>query len=118
MWSEWHWWGTTEKREPFEMRAITQFTVRDGLVVSGRFFAEIVPLVSNQSHATDAYPKLWRSPGRVGGTLARSGGCTRPQAGRPLADEHDGAGPDDGRDSPIGSRAGAQLWVVNGEGPE
>ena len=42
VWSEWHWWGTTEKREPFEMRAITQFTVRDGLVVSGRLFAEIV----------------------------------------------------------------------------
>ena len=36
VWSEWHWWGTTESREPFEMRAITQFTVRDGLVVSGR----------------------------------------------------------------------------------
>ena len=42
VWSEWHWWGTTEKREPFEMRAITQFTVRDGLVVSGRLFAELV----------------------------------------------------------------------------
>ena len=42
VWSEWHWWGTTEQGEPFELRAITQFTVRDGLVVSGRLFAELV----------------------------------------------------------------------------
>ena len=40
VWSEWHWWGTTEQGEPFELRAITQFTVRDGLVVRGRLFAE------------------------------------------------------------------------------
>ena len=42
VWSEWHWWGTTEQGEPFDLRAITQFTVRDGLVVRGRLFAELV----------------------------------------------------------------------------
>ena len=35
VWSEWHWWGTTEQGQPFDLRAITQFTVRDGLVVRG-----------------------------------------------------------------------------------
>ena len=42
VWSEWHWWGTTEQGQPFDLRAITQFTVRDGLVVRGRLFAELV----------------------------------------------------------------------------
>jgi hypothetical protein len=42
VWREWHWWGTTEQGEPFDLRAITQFTVRDGLVVRGRLFAELV----------------------------------------------------------------------------
>ena len=42
MWSAWHWWGTAEQGEPFDLRAITQFTVRDGLVVRGRLFAELV----------------------------------------------------------------------------
>ena len=31
-----------EQGEPFNLRAITQFTVRDGLVVRGRRFAELV----------------------------------------------------------------------------
>ncbi|KGN30386.1 hypothetical protein N802_07010 [Knoellia sinensis KCTC 19936] len=42
VWSECHWWGTTEQGEPFDMRGITQFTVRDGLIVSGRLFVELV----------------------------------------------------------------------------
>ncbi len=39
---ELHWWGTTEQGEPFDLRAITHFTVREGLVVSRRLFAEVV----------------------------------------------------------------------------
>ena len=35
-------WGTTERAEPFELRSLTQFTVREGLVVRGRHFAELV----------------------------------------------------------------------------
>ncbi|MEO6411542.1 MAG: nuclear transport factor 2 family protein [Pedococcus sp.] len=42
VWSEWHWVGTTEQGEPFDMRGVTQFTVRDGLVVRGRLFTELV----------------------------------------------------------------------------
>ena len=42
VWSEWHWSGTTEQGEPFEMRGITQFTVREGLIVRGRLFTEMV----------------------------------------------------------------------------
>ena len=42
VWSEWHWWGTTEQGQPFDLRAITQFTVRDGLIVRGRLFSELV----------------------------------------------------------------------------
>ena len=42
VWSEWQWVGTTEQGEPFDLRGITQFTVRDGLIVSGRLFTELV----------------------------------------------------------------------------
>ncbi len=42
VWSEWDWVGTTEQGEPFELRGITQFTVRDGLIVNGRLFTELV----------------------------------------------------------------------------
>ena len=42
VWSEWHWVGTTEQGELFDLRGITQFTVRDGLIVKGRLFTELV----------------------------------------------------------------------------
>ncbi len=42
VWSEWLWSGTREQGESFEMRGVTQFTVRGGLIVEGRLFAEIV----------------------------------------------------------------------------
>jgi ketosteroid isomerase-like protein len=42
VWSEWHWAGTTEQGEPFELRGITQFTVQEGLIVRGRLFTEPV----------------------------------------------------------------------------
>lgn len=42
VWSEWHWSGTTENGGPFELRGITQFTVQNGLITSGRLFTEPV----------------------------------------------------------------------------
>jgi ketosteroid isomerase-like protein len=42
VWSEWRWVGTTEQGEPFDLRGVTQFTVRDGLIVKGRLFTEMV----------------------------------------------------------------------------
>ena len=78
VWSEWHWWGTTEQGEPFDLRAITQFTVRDGLVVSGRLFAEPVERAATTSTT------LW-SPNRATAHNARTelrlGPCGRPPVG-------------------------------------
>lgn len=42
VWTEWHWVGTGEQGQPFELRGITQFTVREGLIVKGRLFTELV----------------------------------------------------------------------------
>lgn len=41
-WSEWHWWGTREGGEPFELRGIALFDVVDGLITAGRLFTEPV----------------------------------------------------------------------------
>jgi ketosteroid isomerase-like protein len=65
VWSEWHWWGTTEQGEPFDLRAITQFTVRDGLVVRGRLFAEVVEQggadINDAVEASPATAHSWMS---------------------------------------------------------
>lgn len=42
VWSEWHWTGTTQSGEPFDLRGVTLFEVHDGLITSGRLFAELV----------------------------------------------------------------------------
>ena len=42
IWSEWHWTGSRVDGEPFEVRGVTLFTVRDDLVVAGRLYMEDV----------------------------------------------------------------------------
>jgi len=41
-WSEWHWWGTLESGDAFELRGVTLFEVVDGLITSGRLYTELV----------------------------------------------------------------------------
>jgi ketosteroid isomerase-like protein len=41
-WSEWHWSGTRSDGEPFQMRGVTLFEIRDGQVVAGRLYMEDV----------------------------------------------------------------------------
>lgn len=41
-WSEWHWSGTRSDGQPFEMRGVTLFEIRDGQVVAGRLYMEDV----------------------------------------------------------------------------
>jgi limonene-1,2-epoxide hydrolase len=42
IWSEWHWTGTRDDRQPFEMRGITLFEIADDYVVAGRLYLENV----------------------------------------------------------------------------
>jgi ketosteroid isomerase-like protein len=41
-WSEWHWSGTRSDGQPFEMRGVTLFEIREGQVVAGRLYMEDV----------------------------------------------------------------------------
>lgn len=41
-WSEWHWTGTRTDGEPFDVRGVTLFDVRDGRIVAGRLYLEDV----------------------------------------------------------------------------
>ena len=41
-WAEWHWTGTRGDGEPFEVRGISLFDVREGLIVAGRLYLEDV----------------------------------------------------------------------------
>jgi ketosteroid isomerase-like protein len=41
-WSEWHWSGTRDDGEPFEMRGVTLFEIHDGQIVAGRLYLEDV----------------------------------------------------------------------------
>jgi ketosteroid isomerase-like protein len=41
-WTEWHWSGTRSDGQPFEMRGVTLFEIRDGQVVAGRLYMEDV----------------------------------------------------------------------------
>ncbi len=41
-WSEWHWSGTRTDGQPFEMRGVTLFEIRDGQVVAGRLYMDDV----------------------------------------------------------------------------
>ncbi|GGI44064.1 Ketosteroid isomerase-related protein [Agromyces flavus] len=41
-WSEWAWHGTRSDRQPFEVRGVTLFRVRDGLIVDGTLYVEDV----------------------------------------------------------------------------
>ncbi|MEO6143573.1 MAG: nuclear transport factor 2 family protein [Dermatophilaceae bacterium] len=41
-WSEWHWSGTRSDGQPFEVRGVTLFEIRDGQVVTGRLYMEEV----------------------------------------------------------------------------
>ena len=42
IWSEWHWTGTQDDGQPFEMRGITLFEIAGDHVVSGRLYLENV----------------------------------------------------------------------------
>jgi ketosteroid isomerase-like protein len=41
-WTEWHWTGTRGDGEPFEVRGVSLFEVRDGRIVAGRLYLEDV----------------------------------------------------------------------------
>lgn len=41
-WSEWHWSGTRTDGQPFDVRGVTLFRIRDDLVVAGRLYMEDV----------------------------------------------------------------------------
>jgi ketosteroid isomerase-like protein len=41
-WSEWRWSGTRNDGQPFEVRGVTLFQVRDGQIVAGRLYMEDV----------------------------------------------------------------------------
>ena len=41
-WSEWTWAGTRTDGQPFDMRGVTIFEIRDGLITAGRLFMEEV----------------------------------------------------------------------------
>jgi ketosteroid isomerase-like protein len=42
VWSEWHWTGSRTDGQPFEVRGVTLFVVRDDLIVAGRLYMEDV----------------------------------------------------------------------------
>jgi len=41
-WSEWHWSGTRADGERLDVRGVTLFRIRDGLIVAGRLYLEDV----------------------------------------------------------------------------
>ena len=41
-WTEWRWSGSRSDGQPFEMRGVTMFEIRDGQVVAGRLYMEDV----------------------------------------------------------------------------
>jgi ketosteroid isomerase-like protein len=43
-WSEWHWSGTPTNGPPLDVRGVTLFQIRDGLIVAGRLYMEDVDL--------------------------------------------------------------------------
>ena len=43
-WSEWHWTGSPTNGPPLEVRGVTLFQIRDGLIVAGRLYMEDVDL--------------------------------------------------------------------------
>jgi limonene-1,2-epoxide hydrolase len=45
IWTEWHWTGNRSDGEPFEMRGITLFEVRQDKIVAGRLYMEEVDRV-------------------------------------------------------------------------
>jgi ketosteroid isomerase-like protein len=42
VWSEWHWWGTRTDGQPFDVRGVTLFEVRDDEITAGRLYIEDV----------------------------------------------------------------------------
>lgn len=42
VWSEWHWTGSRTDGQPFEVRGITLFEVRDQQIIGGRLYMEDV----------------------------------------------------------------------------
>jgi len=41
-WAEWHWTGTRGDGEPFEVRGVSMFEVREDQIVAGRLYMEDV----------------------------------------------------------------------------
>lgn len=42
IWNEWAWHGTRTDGQPFEVRGVTLFEIRDGLIVAGTLYVEDV----------------------------------------------------------------------------
>jgi ketosteroid isomerase-like protein len=42
LWAEWHWTGTRADEAPLDMRGVTLFEIKNGLIVSGRLYMEEV----------------------------------------------------------------------------
>jgi ketosteroid isomerase-like protein len=59
-WGEWEWRGHHADGEPFAMRGITIFVVRDGLVAEGRLYMEPVDAGSGDIEA--AVHQLYKPP--------------------------------------------------------
>ena len=43
-WTEWAWHGTRSDEEPFEVRGVTLFQIRDGRIVAGTLYVEEIEL--------------------------------------------------------------------------
>ena len=43
-WCEWAWHGTRSDGEPFEVRGVTLFQIRDGLIMAGTLYVEEIEL--------------------------------------------------------------------------
>jgi ketosteroid isomerase-like protein len=56
VWTEWHWTGSRTDGEPFDVRGVTLFEVRQGQIVAGRLYMEDV--VRDEAGIEDAVQEL------------------------------------------------------------
>jgi hypothetical protein len=52
VWAEWHWTGTRASEAPLDMRGVTLFGIKEGLIVSGRLYMEEVEKVGGDIDET------------------------------------------------------------------
>ncbi len=55
-WTEWHWTGTQTSGEPFDMRGVTLFELRDDRIVAARLYME--PVGHNDGDIEQAVEEL------------------------------------------------------------